>query len=56
MSGAQKRKYSTELKIAAVEAYLTGQGSQCEICKRYGISHHSCLQDWIKVYNVQESK
>ena len=44
-------KYSTELKIAAVEAYLRGEGSQVEICKRYNIRSKTQLQDWIMLYN-----
>ena len=31
------RKYSSELKSNAVEAYLSGEGSLSEICKRYKI-------------------
>ncbi|NLL17566.1 MAG: transposase [Clostridia bacterium] len=45
------KKYSAELKIAAVEAYLRGGASQAEICKRYGIRSRTQLQDWIKHYN-----
>ena len=44
-------KYSTELKIAAVEAYLQGEGSQLEICKRYNIRSKAQLQDWVTLYN-----
>lgn len=46
-----KRVYSPEMKIAAVEDYLAGKGSQQEICKRYKIRAKSKLQNWIKVYN-----
>ncbi|MEN6463406.1 MAG: transposase [Syntrophomonas sp.] len=42
--------YSEELKTAAVEAYLRGEGSQIEICKRYQIRSKKQLQDWITVY------
>lgn len=45
------RKYSKELKEQAVLDYLTGQGSQDDICKKYGILSKSKLQKWIKVYN-----
>lgn len=44
-------RYSAELKTAAAGAYLRGEGSQREICKRYGIRSKKPLQDWIKVYN-----
>ncbi|MDR7857180.1 helix-turn-helix domain-containing protein [Tissierella sp.] len=45
------KRYSEELKSQAVEAYLNGEGSQMEICIKYGISTHGRLQDWIKRYN-----
>lgn len=45
------KKYSKELKLQAVQDYLTGQGSQDDICKKYGIRSKSKLQRWIKVYN-----
>lgn len=44
-------KYSKDLKTVAVEAYLRGEGSQVEICKRYNIRNKVQLQDWIKLYN-----
>mgnify|MGYP003587054308 CR=1 FL=1 len=44
-------KYSREVKIAAVEAYLRGEASQVEICKRYTIRSKTQLQDWIALYN-----
>lgn len=42
--------YSVELKTAAVEAYLRGEGSQMEICKRYQIRSKKQLRDWTTVY------
>ena len=51
MSRGKNKRYSVELKVTAVEAYLKGEGSQCEICRRYGISDHSVLKDWIVCYN-----
>jgi Transposase and inactivated derivatives len=44
-------RYSAELKTTAVEAYLRGEGSQREICKRHGIRSKKQLLDWITVYN-----
>ncbi len=44
-------RYSVELKTAAIEAYLRGEGSQVEICKRYNIRSKAQLKDWITVYN-----
>lgn len=45
------RGWKKEIKIAAVSDYLSGQGSQSDICKKYKISSKSILQQWIKVYN-----
>ncbi len=45
------RKYPSELKETAVNAYLNGEGSQAEICKKYGISSRGVLQRWINLYN-----
>lgn len=42
--------YSVELKTAAVNAYLRGEGSQMEICKRYQIRSKKQLRDWITLY------
>ncbi len=49
-----KRKnncYSPEFKEAAVKAYLAGEGSLQEICKKYKIRAKFQLRSWIKVYN-----
>ncbi|MBR5219584.1 MAG: transposase [Clostridia bacterium] len=47
----KNKKYSAELKIAAVKSYLAGEGGLRIISKRYGISDHSILRDWILWYN-----
>lgn len=44
-------KYTQEIKDKAVQEYLTGEGSQEDICAKYHIRQHSTLQNWIKVYN-----
>lgn len=44
-------KYSAELKTIAVEAYLRGEGSLMDICKRYCIRSKKQLLDWITLYN-----
>jgi transposase len=51
MSRRRNKKYNKELKLQAVQDYLSGKGSQLEICRKYKISSHTILQDWIKVYN-----
>lgn len=45
------KRYSKELKEKAVLEYLDGKDSQVNICRKYGISDHSVLRDWIKRYN-----
>lgn len=46
------KHYSEETKRQAVEDYLSGKGSQLEICRRYNIQSKHPLQNWIKVYNA----
>lgn len=43
--------YTTELKTKAVQAYLSGEGSQKAICEEFGIRSNHALRNWIKVYN-----
>ena len=45
------KKYSKELKIQAVTDYLSGEGSQLDICKKYKIKDRKILRNWIKWYN-----
>ena len=45
------RKYSPATKRLAIEEYLSGGGSQDEICVRYNISDRKMLRNWIKWYN-----
>ena len=45
------RSYSLDDKLNAVKEYLSGEGTQIEICKKYKIRSTSCLREWIKVYN-----
>lgn len=44
------RRYSQELKLEAVNYYLTGKGSLEETCARFKISTSSALRRWIKRY------
>lgn len=50
----ENRKYPKELKRQAVLDYLSGRGSQDDICKIYGIRSKAKLQIWIKKYNGHE--
>ena len=44
------KNYSNELKLSAVQDYLSGNYSQLEICRKYKASH-GALEVWIKNYN-----
>lgn len=46
------RGYSPELKERAVKEYLSGAGSQADICKKYRIRSTRQLRNWVKVYNA----
>ena len=47
----KNKKYSKELRVEAVKAYLRGEGSQKEVCKRFGIIDRRQLHNWILWYN-----
>ena len=47
----KNKKYSKELKMQAVQDYLSGKGSLREICKKYEIRHPERLRVWIMWYN-----
>ena len=44
--------YSPEIKLQAVQEYLSGKGSQAELSKKYGLRDRRQLQNWLKVYNA----
>ena len=48
----QNRYYSKELKLQAVNDYLSGEGSLDDLCAKYGIRNHFQLMQWIRVYNA----
>lgn len=52
----KNKKYSKELRIEAVEAYQRGEGSQREICKKFGILDKRQLYNWIMWYNGHREK
>lgn len=45
------KRYSKELKLEAVKDYLSGLGSQDDICAKYEIRSKAKLQLWISLYN-----
>ncbi|MGI6641388.1 MAG: transposase [Limnochordia bacterium] len=48
---SKNTRYSHALKIAAVDAYLAGEGSLLAICERFRIRSEAHLAKWIKEYN-----
>lgn len=46
--------YSKELKIAAIEDYLAGNGSLMDISMKFGLRSKKQLQNWIMKYNGHE--
>ena len=51
MSRRRNKKYSKELKLEAVQAYLKGEGSYEILRKRFGILSSTQLKEWVKWYN-----
>ena len=47
----KNKKYSAELKIQAVQSYLSGEGGLWTVCKKYGILNEKQLRNWIMWYN-----
>ena len=48
--------YSRDLKESAVRDYLAGEGSQADICKKYGILAKIRLVKWIMKYNSHDKE
>ena len=44
--------YSKDLKLAAVTAYINGEGSSRQIVERFAIRSKRTLLSWLKVYNA----
>ena len=54
MSKRKYTRYSNELKLEVVQAYMNGEGSQNQIRKKYNISSHGVFKKWIMWYNGQK--
>ena len=52
LPGRREHIYSPELKLQAVQEYLSGKGSEAELSKKYGLRDRRQLQNWLKVYNA----
>ena len=50
----QNKHYSKAEKELAVAAYLAGEGSHMDICKKFKIHSTAQLRRWIKKYNGHE--
>ena len=46
------KRYSKDLKLAAVTAYINGEGSSRQIIERFAIRSKRTLLSWLKVYNT----
>lgn len=46
------KNYSAEVKLQAVNEYLSGYGSKQAICEKYGIRSPHQLQNWLKKYHT----
>ncbi len=49
------KSYSAELKLQAVQDYLSGNYSQTEVIDKYKISERKQLRDWVSKYNSHSS-
>jgi len=47
----QNNHYSKELKLKAVMAYLTGEGSLTGLALKFGLRSHQQLKVWVSTYN-----
>lgn len=52
LPGRREHIYSPELKLQAVQEYLSGKGSQEELSKKYGLRDRRQLRNWLKVYHA----
>lgn len=53
-SKARNKSYSKEVKVSAVNDYVSGKGSYIDITRKYGITSHSILEQWVFKYNGYE--
>ena len=48
----KNRAYSAEMKLKAIQDYLSGEGSILDICQKYKIRDTHILRRWLQVYNA----
>lgn len=51
---SKNKHYTREEKLQAVQAYLAGEGSYVQLCKRFKITTTKLLRNWVKRYNGHE--
>lgn len=51
---SKNKHYTKEEKTQAVQAYLAGEGSYMQLCKRFKITTTKLLRNWVKRYNGHE--
>ena len=56
MPKPKNSSYTKEFKIKTVEEYLSGSGSQEDICNKYQIPSTRTLRQWIAKYNDLEER
>ena len=54
LNTSKNTAYSAELKMAAVNDYLSGVGSYMDISKKYGLKSTTQLRKWVFKYNGHE--
>ncbi len=54
IKSGKNKKYSAETRNKAVLDYISGKGSQAEICSKYRIKSKSILHKWISWYNKNQ--
>lgn len=54
ISSNRNQSYPPELKLAAVQDYLSGRGSQWSVSLKYGLRSRTQLRSWISKYNSHE--
>ena len=52
LPGRRNHAYSPEIRLQAVQEYLSGKGSQAELSRKYGLRDRKQLRNWLKVYNA----
>ena len=56
MSRRRNKHYSKEIKLQAVQDYLSGGGSYETLRKKYGLLSSTQLKNWVKWYNGHKER